>query len=151
MGVSAIIKPWNELVWESPAIKIGKPGGIVVGEQMAATAVSVYVIGKISLYNNFICGLVATEYNVAGIWAKSVAWNGLGLGLGPAEEAAFIGAKLSTKLKLLGCNAMSFVKNQPPANDLNVSNLVRNDSLRGIYRKLIFRNTGDHLCSSILI
>ena len=80
-----------------------------------------------------------------------MARNGLGLGLGPAKEPTFMGTKLSTKPKLLGCNAMSFVKNQPPANDLNVFNLVRNDSLRGIYRKLIFRNTGDHLRSSILV
>jgi nitrite reductase (NADH) large subunit len=46
---------------------------------------------------------------------------------------AFMGANLSSKLKLLGCNAALFGENQPCPNDPDVSNFVWNNSLGGIY------------------
>ena len=58
---------------------------------------------------------------------------------------------LSTKLKLLGCDVASFGENQPSPDDPDVSNLVWNDPLGGIYRKLIFNKAGSRLRGGILV
>ena len=149
--VSAGIKPRDELARAEPAIEIGERGGIVVDEQLRTTADGVYAIGEIALYNNFIYGLIAPGYDMAGVCAQTVARDDLGIDLRHEEEPAFTGADLSTKLKLLGCDVASFGENQPPADDPDVSNLVWNDPLGGIYRKLIFNKAGDRLRGGILV
>ncbi|KAL9191510.1 hypothetical protein ACHAXT_001216 [Thalassiosira profunda] len=148
--VSAGIKPRDELARDT-GIAIGERGGIVVDEQLKTNVDGVYAIGEIALYNNFIYGLIAPGYDMAGVCAKTVAADELGLDLDLADAPAFTGADLSTKLKLLGCDVASFGENQPRDDDPDVSNLVWNDPLGGIYRKLIFNKAGDKLRGGILV
>ena len=148
--VSAGIKPRDELAHDTD-IAIGERGGIVVDEQLNTSADGVYAIGEIALYNNFIYGLIAPGYDMAGVCAKTVAEKELGIELGLEEEPAFTGADLSTKLKLLGCDVASFGENQPSPDDTDVSDLVWNDHLGGIYRKLIFNKAGTKLRGGILV
>mmetsp|Transcript_30178 Transcript_30178/g.55734 ORF Transcript_30178/g.55734 Transcript_30178/m.55734 type:complete len:1099 (+) Transcript_30178:327-3623(+) len=148
--VSAGIKPRDELA-QNTNIAIGERGGIIVDEQLKTSADGIYAIGEIALYNNFIYGLILPGYEMAGVCAKTVAEKELGIKLDLADEPAFTGADLSTKLKLLGCDVASFGENQPPADDLDVSNLVWNDPLGGIYRKLIFNKAGTKLRGGILV
>ena len=150
--VSAGIKPRDELARDTDGkIAIGERGGIVVDDQLRTSADGVYAIGEIALYNNFIYGLIAPGYDMAGVCSKIVAEEELGLDLGLEDSPAFTGADLSTKLKLLGCDVASFGENQPPADDPDVSSLVWNDPLGGIYRKLIFNKAGTKLRGGILV
>lgn len=148
--VSAGIKPRDELARDTD-ITVGERGGIVVDEQLKTSVDGTYAIGEIALYNNFIYGLIAPGYDMAGVCSKIVAQEELGYDLGLEETPAFTGADLSTKLKLLGCDVASFGENQPSPDDPDVSNLVWNDPLGGIYRKLIFNKAGTKLRGGILV
>lgn len=148
--VSAGIKPRDELARDTD-ITVGERGGIVVDEQLKTSVDGTYAIGEIALYNNFIYGLIAPGYDMAGVCSKIVAQEQLGYDLGLEETPAFTGADLSTKLKLLGCDVASFGENQPSPDDPDVSNLVWNDPLGGIYRKLIFNKAGTKLRGGILV
>lgn len=156
--VSAGIKPRDELARGPESdIAVGERGGIVVNEQLKTNVDGVYAIGEIALYNNFIYGLIAPGYDMAGVCAKVVAEHELGIPLNLLSEEeeekppAFTGADLSTKLKLLGCDVASFGENQPSPDDTDVSHLVWNDAIGGIYRKLIFNKAGTKLRGGILV
>lgn len=152
--VSAGIKPRDELARDTGAITVGERGGIIVDDQLRTNVDGVYAIGEIALYNNFIYGLIAPGYDMAGVCSKIVAQEELGIDLGidaGQEMPAFTGADLSTKLKLLGCDVASFGENQPSPDDPDVSNLVWNDPIGGIYRKLIFNKEGTRLRGGILV
>lgn len=91
-----------------------------------------------------------TGYVHAGVAAQCVA-NDLGIKALEGETPAFTGADMSTKLKLLGCDVASFGVNQPSPDDEDVKELVWNDPIAGIYRKLIFNKAGDKLRGGILV
>lgn len=88
---------------------------------------------------------------MAGVCSKIIAKEELGIDLDLEEDPAFTGADLSTKLKLLGCDVASFGENQPGPDDHDVSNLVWNDPVAGIYRKLILNKSGKRLRGGILV
>ncbi len=115
---------------------------------MRTSAKDVYAIGEIALYNNFIYGLIAPGYDMAGVASKVIAEE---LGNEVEETPAFTGADLSTKLKLLGCDVASFGVNQPKPDDTDVSEMVWNDPVSGVYRKLIFNKAGTVLRGGILV
>lgn len=150
--VSAGIKPRDELARNSnDAIAVGERGGIVVDDQMRTSQGGVYAIGEIALYKNFIYGLIAPGYTMAGVCSKVVA-NDLGLKeFADDDLPAFTGADMSTKLKLLGCDVASFGVNQPRPDDVDVNELVWNDPFLGVYRKLIFNKAGTNLRGGILV
>eukprot|EP00529_Nitzschia_sp_RCC80_P003114 CAMPEP_0113494840 /NCGR_PEP_ID=MMETSP0014_2-20120614/29309_1 /TAXON_ID=2857 /ORGANISM="Nitzschia sp." /LENGTH=1122 /DNA_ID=CAMNT_0000388735 /DNA_START=417 /DNA_END=3785 /DNA_ORIENTATION=- /assembly_acc=CAM_ASM_000159 len=156
--VSAGIKPRDDIARSGTtpegALALGERGGIVVDEHMRTTSDDIYAIGEIALYNNFIYGLIAPGYTMAGVAAKSVAKD-LGIaGLTDVDDAelpTFTGADMSTKLKLLGCDVASFGVNQPKADDEDVQELVWNDPFVGVYRKLIFNKSGSRLRGGILV
>jgi nitrite reductase (NADH) large subunit len=149
--VSAGIKPRDELARDAE-IAIGERGGVVVDSHMRTSSDGVYAVGEIALYNNFIYGLIAPGYTMADIAAKCVAQD---FGIMPQSAAedlpAFMGADMSTKLKLLGSDVASFGVNQPGPDDKDVSELVWNDSINGVYRKLIFNKAGTLLRGGILV
>jgi len=148
--VSAGIKPRDELARESN-IEIGERGGVVVNDYMETSVPDVYAIGEIALHQNFIYGLIAPGYDMARVAAEKIAGD---LGLTSVQEEdlpSFTGADLSTKLKLLGCDVASFGVNQPRPDDTDVTDLVWNDPLSGIYRKLIFNKAGTKLRGGILV
>jgi len=148
--VSAGIKPRDELA-RNADIPVGERGGVIVDGHMKTETDGVYAIGEIALYNNFIYGLIAPGYTMAGVAAKTVA-NDLGI-VNIAEEdlPEFTGADMSTKLKLLGCDVASFGVNQPGPDDEDVSELVWNDPISGVYRKLILNKAGNKLRGGILV
>jgi len=152
--VSAGIKPRDELARDA-GIPVGERGGVIVDSTMKSPgADSVYAVGEIALYNNFIYGLIAPGYTMAGVAASTVARD-LGIIDAEGEEAAeipeFTGADMSTKLKLLGCDVASFGVNQPGPDDKDVSEIVWNDPVSGVYRKLILNKAGTKLRGGILV
>lgn len=147
--VSCGIKPRDELARET-TVEVGERGGIVVDDQLRASADGVYAIGEIALHNNFIYGLIAPGYVHAGIAAQCVA-DDLEIKKIEGEVPAFTGADMSTKLKLLGCDVASFGVNQPAPDDEDVTEMVWNDPISGVYRKLIFNKAGTKLRGGILV
>jgi len=87
---------------------------------------------------------------MAGVCSKVIAQEELGIKI-DIQGAAFTGADLSTKLKLLGCDVAAFGENQPSHDDHDVSSLTWNDPLAGIYRKLILNKDGTKLRGGILV
>lgn len=148
--VSAGIKPRDELARQA-GIAVGERGGVVVDEQMRTSAKDVYAIGEIALYNNFIYGLIAPGYDMAGVASKIVAAENICIPSDFDKTPAFTGADLSTKLKLLGCDVASFGVNQPGPDDEDVNTMAWNDCVTGIYRKLIFNKAGTKLRGGILV
>jgi nitrite reductase (NADH) large subunit len=149
--VSCGIKPRDELARDA-GIAVGERGGVVVDEQLRTSADGVYAIGEIALYKNFIYGLIAPGYTMAEVAAKWVAKDlGVAAVVENKGEHAFTGADLSTKLKLLGCDVASFGVNQPRPDDTDVTELVWNDPINSIYRKLIFNKAGTKLRGGILV
>lgn len=147
--VSCGIKPRDELARDA-GLEIGERGGVVVDDQLRASAEDVYAIGEIALHKNFIYGLIAPGYVHAGVAAQCVA-NDLGIRPFDGETPSFTGADMSTKLKLLGCDVASFGINQPSLDDEDVTEMVWNDPISGVYRKLIFNKNGDKLRGGILV
>lgn len=146
--VSAGIKPRDEIA-RAAGIEVGERGGVVVDDQLRTKTDNIYAIGEIALYNNFIYGLIAPGYTMADVAAKCVADD---LGIAKLEETPeFKGADMSTKLKLLGCDVASFGVNQPAPDDKDVSEMVWNDPITGVYRKLIFNKAGNKLRGGILV
>lgn len=89
--VSAGIKPRDDLAKDTD-IALGERGGIIVDEQLRTNVNGVYAIGEIALYNNFIYGLIAPGYEMAGVCSKIVAKEEFGIDVDFEEEPAFTGA-----------------------------------------------------------
>ncbi len=94
---SAGIRPEDSLAGQS-GIALGERGGIVINNHCQTSAEDVYAIGECALWDNKIFGLVAPGYTMAATLAKHMAGD---------ETAAFVGADMSTKLKLMGVDVGS--------------------------------------------
>lgn len=94
---SAGIRPRDELARQS-GLAIGERGGIMINDYCQTSHPDIYAIGECALWNNKIFGLVAPGYDMARIAAKHVLQE---------ECAAFAGADMSTKLKLMGVDVAS--------------------------------------------
>ncbi|WP_169051518.1 nitrite reductase large subunit NirB [Neptunomonas sp. XY-337] len=93
---SAGIRPQDTLARESD-LRVGERGGITVNDQCQTSDPSIYAVGECALWNNQIFGLVAPGYTMAKTAAAAIA----------GQPAAFTGADMSTKLKLLGVDVGS--------------------------------------------
>tara|TARA_Y100000782_G_scaffold41620_1_gene46724 strand:+ start:14878 stop:18630 length:3753 start_codon:yes stop_codon:yes gene_type:complete len=93
---SAGIRPQDALA-RSSELEIGERGGILVNDQCLTSDPSIYAIGECALWNNQIFGLVAPGYTMAKTAVANIS----------GDEAAFTGADMSTKLKLLGVDVGS--------------------------------------------
>ena len=93
---SAGIRPQDALA-RSSALEIGERGGILVNDQCLTSDKDIYAIGECALWNNQIFGLVAPGYTMAKTAVAHIA----------GDDAAFTGADMSTKLKLLGVDVGS--------------------------------------------
>jgi NAD(P)H-nitrite reductase large subunit len=86
-----------------------------------------------------IYGLVAPGYAMAETVAKNI------VGIDESSSTEFLGADMSTKLKLMGVDVASFgVYNGPDS-------LVWNDPFTGVYKKLFFNAEGTRLLGGILV
>lgn len=93
---SAGIRPRDQLAREC-GLEVGPRGGIVIDDQCRTSDPAIFAVGECALWNGQIFGLVAPGYQMARILAETLA----------GSEAAFKGADMSTKLKLLGVEVAS--------------------------------------------
>ncbi len=94
---SAGIRPRDELA-RSSGLAVGERGGIAVDNACRTSDPSVFAIGECALWQGKLFGLVAPGYQMAKTAADQIAGK---------ADAAFIGADMSTKLKLLGVEVAS--------------------------------------------
>ena len=93
---SAGIRSRDRLAREC-GLEVGPRGGIVIDDRCRTSDPAIFAIGECALWNGQIFGLVAPGYQMARTLAETLAGN----------EAAFKGADMSTKLKLLGVEVAS--------------------------------------------
>ena len=133
------IRPRDELA-RSCGLEVGERGGIVINDYCQTSDPDIYAIGECALYKNRIYGLVAPGYTMAGVVAD--VFNNI-------STSSFIGADMSTKLKLLGVDVASFgdaFARTPGAREIAIT-----DTVQGIYKKLVLNEDGTCLLGGILV
>ena len=168
---SAGIRPRDELA-RSSGIKMGERGGIVIDNDCRTSDPNIYAIGECALWEGKIFGLVAPGYDMARVVASQLvlpsAASGRGAGgegassaaplpaaltptpLPPAGEGLqFLGADMSTKLKLLGVDVASIGDAQgvTPGS----LNYLFSDEVAGHYKKLVVSADNKTLVGAVLV
>ncbi|GAA0845446.1 nitrite reductase large subunit NirB [Marinobacter szutsaonensis] len=134
---SAGIRPQDTLARES-GLEVGERGGIVVDNQCTTSDPHIHAIGECALWNQRIFGLVAPGYTMAR--TLSAVLNG---------DAAFTGADMSTKLKLLGVDVGSI--GDAHGQTAGARNIRYNDEQAGHYRRMVVSSDGKKLLGAILV
>lgn len=124
---SAGVRPRDELA-RACGLPVGERGGIVVDTSCRTADPAVFAIGECAqAADGRVYGLVAPGNEMAETAAEVIA--------GASGGAAFTGADLSTKLKLLGVDVASFGDAHGAAE--GCLDVVYSDARSGVYRKLV--------------
>jgi nitrite reductase (NADH) large subunit len=135
---SAGVRPRDELAREA-GLEVGPRGGVLVDEQCRTSDPRVWAVGECAAPHGRTYGLVAPGYAMAEVVVDAL--------LGGA--GAFLGADMSTKLKLLGVDVASF--GDAFATTDGALELVFSDAVAGIYKKLVVSDDGRRLLGGILV
>ena len=136
---SAGIRPQDTLARQC-GLAIGERGGIVIDNRCTTSDPHIHAIGECALWNQKIFGLVAPGYTMAR--TLSAALNG-------DADAAFTGADMSTKLKLLGVDVGSIGDAHGQSPGARSIRFV--DEQRGHYRRMVVSPDGKKLLGAILV
>ncbi|MER5182190.1 nitrite reductase large subunit NirB [Streptomyces sp. NPDC002896] len=137
---SAGVRPRDQLARDC-GLTVGERGGITVDEQCRTSDAQVFAIGECAqAVDGRVYGLVAPGYEMAETAAAAIA--------GDSAAAAFTGADMSTKLKLLGVDVASFGDAHGTAE--GCLDVVYSDSRSGVYKKLVIGQDGE-LLGGILV
>ncbi|KGY13953.1 nitrite reductase [Vibrio tubiashii] len=136
---SAGIRPQDALAREA-GIEIGERGGIVINDQCQTSDESIYAVGECALWQEKIFGLVAPGYTMARVVADQLL---------ERDNQGFTGADMSTKLKLLGVDVAS-IGDAHKATE-GAQEMVLQDAVAGIYKKLVVDKSGTKLLGAILV
>ncbi len=121
-------------------LEIGARGGFVIDSVCRTSDPDIFAIGECASYNNFIYGLVAPGYTMAGVAADVITGCG---------ERRFEGADLSTKLKLLGVDVASIGDSH--GRTAGCRSFSFRDEIKGIYKKIVVSPDGKKLIGGILL
>jgi nitrite reductase (NADH) large subunit len=133
---SAGIRPRDELARKS-GITVGERGGIAIDAHCRTSNPDIYAIGECALWEGRTFGLVAPGYQMAEVAARNL--------LG--EEVRFLGADMSTKLKLMGVDVASIGDAHGVTPDSR--SYVYTDDV--VYKKLVVSADAKHLLGAILV
>jgi len=136
---SAGIRPRDDLA-RAAGLAVGERGGIVVDNHCRTSDPDIYAVGECALWNGRIYGLVAPGYQMAEVAARHVAGEG---------DAQFLGADMSTKLKLMGVDVASI--GDAHGATLNALNYIYTDESAGVYKKLVISGDRKYLLGAILV
>ncbi|MBM7368452.1 nitrite reductase large subunit NirB [Gordonia hydrophobica] len=135
---AAGVRPRDELARDC-GLAVAERGGVLTDEHCVTSDTDVYAIGEVAAIDGRCYGLVAPGYATAEVVADRI--------LG--GDAAFPGADMSTKLKLLGVDVASFgdaLSTTPGALDVVVS-----DPIGGTYAKLVLSDDVSTLLGGVLV
>jgi nitrite reductase (NADH) large subunit len=135
---SAGIRPRYDLA-EEAGLEIGPRGGIVIDNHCLTSDPDIYAIGECALWNNQIFGLVAPGYSMARTVVDQLA----------GGDDKFVGADMSTKLKLNGVDVASIgdsLAKTPGALVYTYQNGVD-----GIYKSMVVSPDNTKLLGAVLV
>lgn len=135
---SAGIRPADTLARQS-GLEVGERGGICIDDGCHSSDPAILAIGECALWQGRIFGLVAPGYQMARAAVASLC----------GGETRFIGADMSTKLKLMGVDVGSI--GDAHANTAGAQELLLLDRVNGIYKKLVTDGEGNRLLGAILV
>jgi nitrite reductase (NADH) large subunit len=136
---AAGVRPRDQLARDM-GLDIGPRGGVVVSEAcQSVTDPHVWAIGEVACAGGSVYGLVAPGYAMAETAADRLA----------GGAAAFGGADVSAKLKLLGVDVASF--GDAHARTPGALSVVLNDPVRRAYGKLVVSDDVATLLGGILV
>ncbi|KAI8140686.1 hypothetical protein BJV82DRAFT_562192 [Fennellomyces sp. T-0311] len=137
------IRPRDQLSANTP-IERAPRGGFVVNDRLETSVPDVYAIGECASHKDMVYGLVAPGYDMAEVVARNITTR-----LNQPRKAAFRGADMSTKLKLLGVHVASFGDCFP--DESKTQPLVYRDPFSGVYKKYIFTKDGKKLIGGMMV
>ncbi|MES0874937.1 nitrite reductase large subunit NirB [Sinimarinibacterium thermocellulolyticum] len=148
---SAGIRPRDELA-RACGLGVGPRGGIVIDNHCRTLDDDIYAIGECALWNGRIYGLVAPGYEMARVCAAHLVScaSRLGSHTGAAEAAPeFLGADMSTKLKLMGVEVASIGDAHGDTPGARVC--LYSDERKQVYKKLVISADGKRLLGAVLV
>ncbi len=136
---SAGIRPRDELA-RAAGLTLGERGGIVIDDACRTSDPNIYAIGECAVWHGRTFGLVAPGYQMAQVAAAHVSGS---------STAAFSGADMSTKLKLLGVDVASIGDAHAASPGARIYSFV--DERRHVYKKLVVTEDGSRLVGAVLV
>jgi nitrite reductase (NADH) large subunit len=136
---SAGIRPRDELA-RAAGIAVGERGGIRINSHCQTANPDIYAIGECALWEGRTFGLVAPGYQMAEVAARHL--------LGESQ-LQFLGADMSTKLKLMGVDVCSI--GDAHGSTPGALNYVFTDEAAGVYKKLVVAEDRKQLLGAILV
>lgn len=135
---SAGIRPRDELARQCD-LEVGERGGIVIDNNCQTSDPHIYAIGECALWNGRIFGLVAPGYAMAKVVVAQL--NG--------GDSQFLGADMSTKLKLMGVDVASIGDAQ--GHTKGSRSYTYNDEVNEVYKRIVVSESGKQLLGAILV
>ncbi|HIQ44104.1 MAG TPA: nitrite reductase large subunit [Pseudomonas oleovorans] len=136
---SAGIRPQDALA-RACALELGPRGGVAIDDQCLSSDPNIYAIGECAAWNGGIFGLVAPGYQMA----RAVAARLCG-----AEAQPFLGADMSTKLKLLGVDVGSIGDAHGATAGARSYRYI--DEASASYRRLVVSADGCQVLGAVLV
>ncbi|QSX32368.1 nitrite reductase large subunit [Shewanella avicenniae] len=141
---SAGIRPYDNLS-DSCALEKGARGGYAVDNFCQTTVADVYAIGECASWQDRIFGLVAPGYQMAKVALGHIVHS---LEIAEQHHGDFLGADMSTKLKLMGVDVAA-IGNSRGSDDTRFVELM--DEPAGIYKKLWLNDAGNVITGALLV
>ncbi|PLK47282.1 nitrite reductase large subunit NirB [Uliginosibacterium sp. TH139] len=136
---SAGIRPRDELARQCQ-LEIGPRGGVAIDSVCRTSDPAIFAIGECAAWNEQVFGLVAPGYDMARVAARYIAGQ---------EQVAFVGADMSTKLKLMGVDVASIGDAHGKTPDCRSYQYV--DERRQVYKKIVVSEDGKQLLGAVLV
>lgn len=140
------ITPRDELA-KACGLDVAKRRGVVVNDLLETSDSTIYAVGECVSHRDVTYGLVAPGYEMADVLAKNLTSES-------GSVAVFAGADSSTKLKLMGMEVASFgacFPNELMLEGPKYEELVYNNPLEKVYKRLFFSHDGTRLLGGILV
>ncbi|GBQ85109.1 nitrite reductase large subunit [Gluconacetobacter johannae DSM 13595] len=135
---SAGIRPHDRLARDC-GLAVGARGGIAIDDQCRTSDPHIFAIGECAAWNDRVFGLVAPGYTMARTAAAVLA----------GEDAAFTGADMSTRLKLLGVDVGSIGDAHGATAGSSSYRFI--GEAEGSYRRLILSADGASVIGAVLV
>lgn len=136
---SAGIRPRDELARQC-VLAVGPRGGVAIDSHCRTSDRNVYAVGECASWNEQTFGLVAPGYDMARVAAKHIAGQ---------DDAAFTGADMSTKLKLMGVDVASIGDAHGRTPRSRTYQYVNEH--KQIYKKIVVSEDGKQLLGAVLV
>ncbi|SIS68292.1 nitrite reductase large subunit NirB [Neptunomonas antarctica] len=135
---SAGIRPRDNLARDC-GLEVGERGGIVVDNNCQTSDEHIYSIGECALWSGRIYGLVAPGYAMAKVVVAQLT----------GGDKQFLGADMSTKLKLMGIDVASI--GDAHGHIKGSLSYTYNDEVNEVYKKIVVSESGNELLGAILV